>query len=73
MLINQKIDMEIKESQGNQGSAEYYVYNYKNSNYEKIALDSSKEITLSNTIDYSVDNKIKVKVVLKDDSRRSNS
>ncbi|MBU3131306.1 hypothetical protein [Clostridium gasigenes] len=53
-------------NQGNKGSAEYYVYNYKNSEYEKIALDSSKEITLSNEIDYSVDNKIKVKVVLKD-------
>ncbi len=53
-------------NKGNKGSAEYYVYNYKNSEYEKIALDSSKEITLSNEIDYSVDNKIKVKVVLKD-------
>ena len=42
MLINQKVDMEIKEIQGNQGSAEYYVYNYKNSNYEKIDLDVFK-------------------------------
>ncbi|MGL5087555.1 MAG: hypothetical protein ACRC68_17860, partial [Clostridium sp.] len=43
---------------------QYLVYNYKTSSYDKIDLENSTSIVLSNTGDYTVDNVIKVKVVI---------
>lgn len=49
---------------GNKEVAEYFVYNYKNSTYEKINLDVSQSVNLPNEEDYSKDNNIKFKVVI---------
>ena len=48
---------------GNMGFAsEYYVYNYKDSNYEKINLTIPSSITLGNIENYIKDNNLKVKI-----------
>lgn len=53
-----------KQGNVNTSPGEYLVYNYKTSSYDKIDLGSSTSITLSNTENYTVDNRIKVKVVI---------
>lgn len=56
--------MESRYNNGNEDGAEYFVYNYKNSDYEKVDLNVSKSITLASEEDYSKNNNIKMKIVV---------
>ena len=51
-------------NKGNVDTSDYFIYNHKNSNYEKIDLADSTSIMLSNATDYAIDNNIKIKVVV---------
>ena len=69
-VLNIKLNL-TESPYGNKGgnmvnSSEYYVYNYKNSSYEKIDLTTTSGVTLGNAEDYSKDNIIKIKVIASD-------
>ncbi|MEG1287510.1 MAG: hypothetical protein RSD13_05600 [Clostridium sp.] len=61
------IDINRTESKyNNEDVAEYFIYNYKNNDYEKITLEIGKGVTLASSVDYSKDNNIKIKIVVSD-------
>lgn len=60
--------MESRYNNGNEDGAEYFVYNYKNSDYEKVDFNISKSIILASEEDYAKDNNIKVKIVVSDET-----
>lgn len=66
-ILNIEVNKSESQNNNNEDSSEYFVYNYKNSDYEKLTLEESKGAKLENILDYSKDNNIKVKIVVSDE------